>query len=505
MKRLYIYSFALVLLFSAQSVVAQDVTARISGLERDDNYMQLLRQEAALKMRTDSVVSLFADVRRDMRSNSNVELTDIERDSLSGVISNVEAALLQLRQEKLLLVDKINAIEQKYVLSRMDNVNSSITSSGASSSIFNNEYFRKSLPAEDYQALLRVHAMESDVRNKARQYSANYVEIKNLYNNYLMASEEAEAGALYEDLTEAMADNYDLEEQISASWGEIFDQKSYVYSYFFEKENRMDILEITEGMMLDARLKKMQEVDECMSEPMVDYYLQKRVILDYETYVAKLLNLQKSIDSLSADARIHRELDYHLPPFDVERRSFVTYEPIKFNAKSPYNSSNPVPECVMYEYGTIYRLLLGKYKYKQNLSIFKNISPLYIYTGEDGQYSYYAGGFRTKSEASAAAGILKKKGFRNPQIIEWCNGDMVNISSLGEEGDLFYRIEISGGELNDKTLDIIKEMAGDGQVSKIGEGKYVIGVFDSRAVTNQVAAAIEDSEDSLSVKVEVVE
>lgn len=498
----YIYTFIVLLFCSLGTLSAQEVLPRISTLADDGEYLSLLRRERDLKLRTDSVVEVMADVRSEIRARAVQDSLSREVDSLSLILANADQAMYQIRAEKLQLVDSINAIEQRHVLSRMD---VGKAAAGPSSSIFNNDYFRLSLIEEDYLSLLRVHAMETDVRDKVRRYGEGYIRIKSLYDRYLMTTTEGEAGALYEQLSAAVAANESLDRDIAAAWSEIFDQKSYVYSYFLEKENRVDVLNITEGMMRDAQLKIAEEVDECMSAALVDYCLQKNVVLNYETYVARLLDVQHSLDSLSADARLHRELDYRLPQFEIERRSFIKYEPIQFHAKSPYNSQNPVPDCVDYEYGTIYRLLLGTYKYEQNLNIFKGIAPLYIKQEDDGRYSYYAGGFRTKSEAAAAVGVLKKKSFKNPQIIEWCDGLRTNITALGDEGEQHYRILIEGGaELSDLTLSVIDDLAADAQLSKVGEASFIVGVFDSQAVANQVAAALMQSDELLDVRVVVV-
>lgn len=499
----YILINIILTLGSVLSVGAQEILPRISSLAENREYMNLLRRERALEVKSDSVVGVMSSIRSQIRAMAVQDTIPAAADSLAVVLTSADQVMYQIRAEKLQLVDSINAIEQQHVLSRMDNNRSAVASS--SSSIFNNEYLRQSLPEEDYVSLLRVHAMEPDVRAKVRQYSEGYIRIKSLYDKYLMSAVEGEAGALYEELTAAMAANDALNREIAQAWGEIFDQKTYVYSYFLEKENRVDVLNITEGMMRDAQLKIANDVEGCMSEALVDYCLQKNVVLNFETYVARLLNAQSSLDSLSKDSRIHRELDYRLPNFEVERRSFVQYEPIQFHAKSPYNSQNPVPECVVYEYGTIYRLLLGSYKYEQNLNIFKGIAPLYIKLAEDGRYYYYAGGFRTKSEAVAAEGILRKKNFRNPQIIEWCNGQMTNITALGEEGEYHYRIEIEGVEkLSDLTLSVIRDNAPDCQLSKVGDTSFILGSFDSQAVAKQVAESVQHSDEMLQIKVAVI-
>ena len=254
-------------------------------------------------------------------------------------------------------------------------------------------------------------------------------------------------------------------------------------------------------MMMESRQQKLLSVDNCVSESVMDYCLEKPIILNYEMYVAKLLNLTSSIDSLSNASRVVRQIDYRTPVIDVERRSFVDYQPIEFLPRTPYTSSNPIPDCVIYEYGVVYRILLGTYKYKQSASIFRNASPLYVEQLEDGRFSYYAGGLHNKAEAEAAVEVMKKKGFRSPQIVEWYDGRKTNLSDMDEGEAITYRLSITGGELDDTVRDVISTMAEDCQISKLGEGAFSLGNFVNRALAERVAQAVAKCDEKLSVEV----
>ena len=276
----------------------------------------------------------------------------------------------------------------------MGNIGGAAESSPSAASIFGNSYFVKNIDPDDYKALVEAHGKESAARKYVSSYIDNYKKIKALYDKYVLAATEAEAEAVYADIAAATDESLVLERQLAKLWSEIYDQKTYVYSYFLEKENREDILEITESMLGEARQEKLSSADNCVSEAVADYCLQKPVVLNYEIYVAKLLNQTAAIDSLSNASKNVRQIDFRMPPVEVKRRSFVDYEAIEFTPRSPYNASNPIPDCIVYEYGTIYRILLGTYKYKQAVSTFRGASPLCVETLEDGRFSYYAGGDR---------------------------------------------------------------------------------------------------------------
>ena len=502
-KKFYIVSLLFVTLCCVDSL-AQDISARVVGMETNKEYMQLLRRDELLKLQTDSVMTVTREVRAEMKkiAEERDSLSQERNDSMMMVLSDAESKVNALRAQRVKLMEQINSMEQEFVLASVGNIGSAASSQG-SNSLYNNTYFAQSLDADDYKMLLELHAAEKSAFDYVRNYVSNYAQIKRLNDKYVFAQTEAESEALYAEMSGIMAENMILERQLAKAWNDIYDHKCYVYSYFLEKENRMDLLNITESMMQEARQQKLNTIDECVSEYVADYCLQKPVVLNYEIYVAKMLNLPSAIDSLSMAARNVRSLDYKMPVLEVERRSFVNYEPIEFHNRSPYTTSNPIPDCVNYEYGTIYRILLGVFKYKQQPSIFRGAAPLYVQTEDDGRFSYYAGGLRTRSEAESAVEIMKKKGFRNPQIVEWCDGEKSNLSAAGVVR-ASYRIAISGGALDDMVREVIMTMAEGCQLSRLAEDKFLVSAFDSRAVAERVADAIKKCDDTLLVEVQEI-
>ena len=503
MIRVKFITTALFLFFvGAVSVSAQNVTARVAGLEENKEYMTLLKKDEGLRSRTDSLMGVMRGVRSSLSKNAELRdsLTQQRADSLLVILSDAESAIYAARAEKMKLIDQINAIEQNHVLKSMGNIGDAQSAQG-SKSIYNNAYFVKSFEPEDYKMLMEVHSKEKTAYEYAQNYTANYLKIKTLYDKYLVAQSESEAESVYADMAGVMDENMILNRQLQKLWAEIYDQKVYVYSYFLEKEGREDILQLVENQMTEARQEKLNSIDNCVSESVADYCLQKPIALNYEMYVAKLLNLTSAMDSLSAAARVVRKVDYRMPKIDFERRSFVDYAPIEFSSRSPYNAQNPIPECVVYEYGTIYRILLGTYKYKQAVNIFRGASPLAIETLEDGRFSYYAGGLKTRAEAEKAVEIMKKKGFRNPEIVEWCDGRKTNLSDVNGGEPITYRIEIKGGELDDMIHEVIETMAAESQITKIAEESFIVGIFDSKAIAERLAQAIAKCNESLDVKV----
>lgn len=502
-KRYFIICGIMALLYGIGTAAAQEVTARISGLESNDEYMELMRNDAKLRNREDSLIGVIRSVRSAMAENADVRdsLAQVRSDSLLLLLSDAESAVFSLRMDKLKLVDRINAIEQNFVLSNMGDIGGEAQSDGGGTAFLNNPYFVKSIDPDDYKELLRVQKMEAETQEYVSTYMKNYEKIKSLYDRYMIAETEAEAEAVYTELSAAMDDNIVLERRLAKTWSEIYDEKTYVYAYFLEKENREDLLDLTENMMIKSLQEKLSASEYYASEAVANYCLQKPIVLNYEMYVAKLLNQTSAIDSLSNASKNVRQIDFRIPKIDVARRSFVNYEAIEFNQKSPYNASNPIPECVVYEYGTIYRILLGNYKYKQAVSIFRGASPLFVEEGEDGRFYYYVGGLRTRGEAEAAVEVLKKKGFRDPQIVEWCDGRKTNLSEQNESSQLAFRVVIKGGMLDDTVRDVIATMASGCEISKISDDTFIVGTFDSRAMAERVAQAVVKCDENLTTEI----
>ena len=318
MIRVKFITTALFLFFvGTVGVSAQNVTARVAGLEENKEYMTLLKKDEGLRSRTDSLMGVMRGVRSSLSKNAELRdsLTQQRADSLLVILSDAESAIYAARAEKMKLIDQINAIEQNHVLKSMGNIGDAQSAQG-SKSIYNNAYFVKSFEPEDYKMLMEVHSKEKTAYEYAQNYTANYLKIKTLYDKYLVAQSEAEAESVYADMAGVMDENMILNRQLQKLWAEIYDQKVYVYSYFLEKEGREDILQLVENQMTEARQEKLNSIDNCVSESVADYCLQKPIALNYEMYVAKLLNLTSAMDSLSAAARVVRKVDYRMPKID---------------------------------------------------------------------------------------------------------------------------------------------------------------------------------------------
>ncbi len=113
MKRLFVLYF-LIILFGPISSRAQEPAVRIPGLEKNETYMSCLKEDARLQERIDSLMAESASIRRSFRDDPE------NREHYKEEILKLEERLFALRSEKGQLVDRINAIEQEWILRSLD-------------------------------------------------------------------------------------------------------------------------------------------------------------------------------------------------------------------------------------------------------------------------------------------------------------------------------------------------------------------------------------------------
>lgn len=507
--------FLLAVLFAAgvADVSAQEVTARIAGLESNAEYMNMLREEAALQAREDSVTMAVNRVRRQLRDDP------AQRAVYSAEILRCEEMLFSIRTERGRLTDRINTVEQDWVLANLDlNVPSTPAAGGRTAAtplpdslqtadLVRNVCFREQLPQTDYRALLTAQRRERTASDLAAACAANYEAIEELKISYDTITTEAPAAVLYDRYRTLQSLNRTLCDSLQRVWGAIYDNKNYAYAYVLDRLGRDDLLAKTEEQMAGVRQQMASERGRYYADELIDYLLQKRALVDAETELAGALGLTAARDSLGRAAAVLRNVDYRLPKIFVEERMFLEYEPIDFVTPAKYNASNHIPEVKVYERGTIYRILLGTYANRTNGGyLFKGAYPL-GYEKVEGKYAYYAGGYRTLDEARAAQERMKKKGFRRPEIVVWNDGERTNLADAAEEGRApMFRVEIGGLDAFPEELRAaVQAAAGECDISRAGQ-HFIVGPLADKAVADKVAEAVMQQNASAEVKIaEIVE
>ena len=151
-------------LLAAGDLCAQQVRVepRIAGLEGNREYMSLLEQDAQLQIREDSIVNAVECARQQLREDP------ANRQRYSQEILELESRIFEVRNAKGRLIDKINTIEQEWVLANLNGAAQQPAEPAAESpagaipdslkvrNLVFNPYFREQLPEADYAALRRA-------------------------------------------------------------------------------------------------------------------------------------------------------------------------------------------------------------------------------------------------------------------------------------------------------------------------------------------------------------
>lgn len=506
-KLLYILGAALLFVGSLYAQPPK-IEARIAGLESNEEYMSLLREDAQLQIREDSIVNAVDRLRQQLREDPS------QRQHYSQQILQLESRIFEIRNAKGRLIDRINTIEQEWVLASLNgaahqpaepvtaNPVETVPDSLKVRNLVDNLYFREHLAPDDYGALRRAQALELRAVDYVNRYFANHGTLAELAESYAAVQAEAEAMEIYERCTALQDLNRALADSLAATWNYIFDNKNYAYAYLLEKMGREELLTQEEEALSAAARQLTALQGETASDAVADYFLRKRVIVDCEASVADVLALDAARDSLRGVAAQLESIDYRLPKVEIAERYFLDYDSVAFSSKPVYTYQNPIPECKVYANGTIYRILLGTFNTKRAAATFRGAYPLFYLINDAGKWCYYTGGFATLAEAEATQGVLKKRGFVRPEIVVWTDGVYRNLSLEPEAAKMAYRVEITGTDaLSEEVKQVIAATAGEYELSRVGQQLFVVGAFDDKAMADRLAEAIRQTDAALEIKV----
>ena len=508
-RKVFIYALGAAFL-TAGALHAQQpkVEARIAGLEGNAEYMSLLREDAQLQLREDSIVNAVERMRQRLREDPS------RRQELSQEILQQESRIFEIRNAKGRLIDRINTIEQEWVLANLNGAAQQPAGPAAADpaatvpdslkvrNLVDNLYFREHLPAGDYEALRNAQRLEMRAVDYVNRYFANHGTLSELAESYAAVQTEAEAIEIYERYKTLQGMNGVLADSLAATWNYIFDNKSYAYGYLMDKLGRDEILSREEERLSEAARQLSELRGETASDAVTDYFLRKKVLVGYETSVADMLGLTSARDSLRGVTAQLEGIDFRLPRIDVAERYFLDYDSVSFSSTPKYSYQHPIPECKVYEHGTIYRILLGTFNTKRAVSTFRGAYPLSYLVNDDRKWCYYAGGFATREEAEAAQKLLKARGFVRPEIVVWTDGEYRNLSKDPEAQHIAYRVEIVSSEaLSDAVKAAITDTAEGCELSRVGQQLFIVGSFDDRAVADRLADAIRQTDAALEIKV----
>ncbi|MBE6207428.1 MAG: SPOR domain-containing protein [Rikenellaceae bacterium] len=499
----------LTLLFFSLGATAQEVRVepRIAGLEHHTEYMSLLKEDTLLQMREDSVAAVIVKARQLLRDDP------ANRTQYAEQIMQGENRIFELRNAKGRVIDRINTIEQEWVLQHMNTSTSSESEEAMqewpdslrSRNLVQNGLFSRYLAMPDYEALMRAQRREIQAVDYVNRFMANYYELTEMASSYAAVATELEATELQERFTTLDHVNTALADSLQTAWNYIYDNKSYAYDYLMEALGKETQLDRQSERYATAAREIVQLEGETASNAVVDYFVRKKALVEYETAVAEELGLQEAVDSLRGVTGQLATIDFKLPPVAIKQRYFLQYDSIEFVSKPRYTASNPIPECKIYEHGTIYRVLLGTFSAKRPVSIFRGTVPLSYVETDEGKWRYFAGGFATEEEAEEARKLLKKRGFTKPQVVVWVDGAYRNLDEDQPSATAGgYRIEIHGvSALPEAVREVLSTTEGV-ELSRVGAALFVVGTFADKMEVDRVAEAMRAADTALDVRVKEI-
>lgn len=515
-----IYTLTAMLLVLSATALAQSEEPRFPGLEENEEYVELRKRNELLLEREDSVQQLIAAAREEF-SAARDSITDVNKalDRYSSYIIELEQRVFEIRQERGDVITAINNIEQQYILEHMyseqhhDEVENeaaakdSVVRVAGHRELILNDIFTELLAEEDYDELKSTKAKERSLDSLAAVYLDTYRALSTTADMYNAAVTEAEANELFVKFHSMRDEAESLNDEIESLWNNILDTKYYAYGYILERRLRYDLLDLSSEEFSQMQQQCSANDGIYASDALMHYAIGLPTLVEFEIDIAQEFELEEALDSLIDRRNGLKVPDYNLEPLSIEQRLFLDYEPITMGRTNFYNNSNPLPQLKIYERGTIYRILLGTFRSKQPMTLFKGVRPLYIFEEEDGRYSYYAGGYATRSEADEAQLFLKSKGFRRPEVCRWRDGEMVNLSvaaeSDGEEEitpvGSRYVVVMECDSLSEDMRTMINATAPEKRISRIG-ADFAVGTFTERAEADILISTLMEQHPEVVVR-----
>lgn len=478
----------------------------LSAQHVDSRYEELLREVESLQNSRDSLNTLIVDAREQYTKSPST------RKEISSQLSLLEIESIKLKKEYDKALANLTAYEQTQLAQNLENPQLQHSTNKGEQNVVKpkiqrgnliaNDIFAESLSVADYKTLHNAQLHEKKVVECIREYLRHYDKMVSIQLEYERVDTEGEAEVLVQQLDSVRNAANAVDDMLYKSWHAVYDNKIYAYNLLLEKVGKLDVIAAAESSLSNAARLSEQDADTYESYALSDYYFRKSGMLDYELKVATALGLAKAKDSLN---RVKKELQpqgYCLPKVNIVRRSFIEYEPLKVIKPIIYNAKNPIPQTKIYEFGTIYRIRLGIFTNRPNLTALRGITPLsYTDAYHNGKYAYFVGGFKTEEEAVEGVQYLRKIGFRDPMIVMWVDGEYISNIEEWKSKRGGYNIEITEvSALSDAVKTHISLRNENCRFSRVGT-TFIVGPFVSKADAELVASEIVAMDSSIKAEV----
>lgn len=492
--------------------VALNDNPNMQELSENSEYTALMEQNRGLSSQADSINRLLTERRLALHNNTDGNLETLRAEIISleqqahdiSIEQGVVARRIGIIEQNIIM-DKILSQQQHVVVGEVldDSIDESTTTAVAN--LIDNECFKRDLSAADYVELQKAQREESEMLTYADEYLKTYNRLVEVADGYAKADRASVATPLYEEYETLSAKLKELDAEMHKMWNHILDTKYFAMSYILEKAHRYDILDRASANYQTMQQTCAERDGQYSSDALMRYAIGRNTLLSYEIEFARDMRLKPAQDSLRQVKERYVQPYYSNRPITVEYREFMDYAPIKIGRTNFYDDSNPLPELQIFEKGTIYRILLGKFRTKQTMTLFKGVQPMSIYRDSDGMYCYYAGGYANESEARDAQQFLKDKGFKNPELYCWEDGQMqlVTAKTKAQEpvaSNVRYMVVIKSTSLDSNVRQIINREAPGKIVSRSG-GNYAVGMFTERGEADSLLTSLSEAYPTLEMTI----
>ncbi|MGM0407501.1 MAG: SPOR domain-containing protein, partial [Bacteroidota bacterium] len=133
---------------------------------------------------------------------------------------------------------------------------------------------------------------------------------------------------------------------------------------------------------------------------------------------------------------------------------------LKINTPSVYNQKNPIPVNEKLPSGIIYMIQMGAFSSPKNPEIFKGLEPLTTIKNTNSEIrKYFAGKFRTVSQAEKSLPKVKSKGFKDAFIVAFKDGKTIPVNQAVKLESKQPAREVSDKDTENEDVENIKDLS----------------------------------------------
>lgn len=496
MKRIAIYAVVLACAFGAQAQTNQKLEK--AGFLRD-SVADVLAEQRAKYGKNESLRKELAPVILSLEKELVKLQGEYDREVALVAQQDVKGALAAYEEA---LKSSATAKTEPAVVEESKPSGYSVDKSRQKRDLVANDFFAERLSPADYKALLDAQKRETKLKAVVERYFSGYGALLARQREYMEAPTKPEADSittLFVAQTETLSK---IDEEITSISSSLFYNKLYAYDLIMERDGNTAMLDFAAEAVARAEREINENSDQYQSDALVGYFARKKALTEYEMKIASMLSLSASRDSLKVVMSELKNRDYRLSKLSLQRRSFIDYEEISVKTPTVYTAKNPVPRTKVYDYGTIYRIRIGLFSKRPNISALRGVMPLSYSDSYNGNMiAYFVGGFRTEQEANEGAAYLKKLGFKEPIIAVWVDGEYYPTVEDMRRSQSLYNLEISGvATLTEEMKSKILSHKSDCSISRIGT-TFVVGTFDGKSSAEAVATELQSLGGNIVVKI----